>query len=262
MADGTTEDQEPLILSALNDYLYCPRRCALHRIEGVWVENAHTLSGSIEHEHADDPGYRQNVDELGVVLRIERALPLYCRKLNLVGKGDIVEFHRNQSQISDIRSQRSDNKAQRSDLRSQSSDSSPRSTRGPAIPHPVDYKLGPKRKWDNDEVQLCAQGICLEEMLGVRVPAGSVYHVKSRHRRRVEFDANLRMLTLRTIEEVRDLLVGDVVPQAELRPQCEGCSLHRVCMPELAGRSRRMEACREELFGRGAGWTRRPEVEW
>lgn len=247
MADGTTEDQEPLILSALNDYLYCPRRCALHRIEGVWVENAHTLSGVIEHEHADDPGYRQNVDELGVVLRIERALPLYCRKLNLVAKGDIVEFHRNESQRSDV-------KSQRSDVRSQG--------RGPAVPHPVDYKLGPKRKWDNDDVQLCAQGICLEEMMGVRVPAGSVYHVKSRHRRRVEFDANLRMLTLRTIEEVRDLLAGDVVPEAELRPQCEGCSLHRVCMPELAGRSRRMEACREELYGRGAGWTERPEVEW
>ena len=187
----------------------------------MWADNAHTLTGTIEHEHADDPGYRQNVDALGVVLRIERALPLYCRRLNLVGKGDIVEFHRDPAG-------------------------------GPAIPHPVDYKLGAKRKWDNDDVQLCAQAICLEEMLSVKAPAGSVYHVKSRHRRGVEFNANLRMLTLRTIEEVRDLLAGDIVPEAELRPQCEGCSLHAICMPELTVHSRRIEACRAELFGRGS----------
>lgn len=233
--------EEPLILSALNDFLYCPRRCALHRIEGVWVDNAHTLTGMLAHEKADDPGYRENVDALGVVLRIERALPLFCRRLNLVGKGDIVEFHRNPSQMSHLTSGTS---------------------RGAAIPHPVDYKLGPKRKWDNDEVQLCAQAICLEEMLGVAVPAGSVYHVKSRHRRKVIFDQKLRVLTLRVIEEVRDLLEQETVPPAVLKPQCEGCSLNAVCMPELQAGARRMEAYREELFGRGAGWTKRPETQW
>jgi CRISPR-associated exonuclease Cas4 len=234
-------DEDALQLRFLNDFLYCPRRCALHRIEGVWVDNAHTLSGTISHETADDPGYRQSVDALGVVLRIERALPLFCRKLNLIGKADIVEFHRDASQISDLRSQTS---------------------RGPAIPHPVDYKLGPKRKWDNDDVQLCAQAICLEEMLGVPVPAGSVYHVKSRHRRLVPFDPNLRLLTLRVIEQVRDLLAAGQVPPADLKPQCEGCSLHALCMPELQSGARRMDACREELFGRGIGSTQRPEIQW
>jgi CRISPR-associated exonuclease Cas4 len=209
--------EEPLILSALNDFLYCPRRCALHRIEGLWHANAYTVAGELAHQAADDPGYRQTLDAAGGALRVERALPLYCRKLNLVGKADIVEFHADPAG-------------------------------GPAIPMPVDYKLGPRRKWDNDDVQLCAQAICLEEMFAVPVPAGAVYHVASRRRRAVDFTPPLRLLTLRTIEDVRDLLAAGAVPPAELRPQCEGCSMHGVCLPELTGDSNKMERHHRRLF--------------
>lgn len=187
----TTGGEEPLILSALNDFLYCPRRCALHRLEGIWVANAFTVAGELAHQNADDPGYRQYLDSAGEALRIERALPLYCRKLNLVGKADIVEFHKN-------------------------------SGGGPAIPLPVDYKLGKRRKWDNDDVQLCAQTLCLEEMFGVPVPAGAVYHVTTRRRRPVPFSAELRELTLRTIEAVRDLLVREQSPRLSLGHNARG----------------------------------------
>ena len=208
-------DDDPLQLRFLNDYLYCPRRCALHRVEGLWSDNAFTLSGEIAHETADDPGYRQTVDALGTVLRIERALPLFSRRLNLVGKSDIVEFHRDPAG-------------------------------GPAIPRPVDYKLGKRRKWDNDDVQLCAQGMCLEEMLGVSVSAGAIYHVPTRRRREVPFTPELRLLTLRVIEEVRDLLAEQRVPAAVLRPQCQGCSMHATCLPELTQKPTSLE--------RAAGW--------
>ena len=113
---------------------------------------------------------------------------------------------------------------------------------------PVDYKLGPRRKWDNDDVQLCAQAICLEEMFGVVVPAGAVYHVTTRRRRAVPFTPQLRLLTLRTIEDVRDLLAAGTVPAAELRPQCEGCSMHGVCLPELTGEGDKMERYHRRLF--------------
>lgn len=217
MPGNTDGADDPLILSALNDFLYCPRRCALHRIEGIWQANVFTVSGELAHETADDPGYRQTLDAAGGALRVERALPLYCQKLNLIGKSDIVEFH-----------------------------ADPQG--GSAVPMPVDYKLGRRRKWDNDDVQLCAQGICLEEMFSVRVPAGAVYHVATRRRRPVLFTSELRDLTLRTIEAVRDLLAGTVVPVAGVRPQCEGCSVHDICLPELTGAVDSLDRHHQRLF--------------
>lgn len=211
---------DPLPLRLLNDYLYCPRRCALHQIEGVWVANAFTVSGELAHQNADDPGYRQYLAGAGAsptLLRAERALSLYCRRLNLSGKADIVEFHKDPGG-------------------------------GPAVPLPVDYKLGKKRKWDNDDAQLCAQALCLEEMFGVPVPAGAIYHVSTRRRRAVAFAPALRDLTLRTIDSIRDLLASRNVPPAELKPQCEGCSLHGVCMPEITGITDSLSRAHDSLF--------------
>jgi CRISPR-associated exonuclease Cas4 len=186
---------EPLPLSALNHFTYCPRRCALIHIEGVFVENAFTLEGSQAHEHADTPGY-ENI--AGV--RTVRALPLFSRNLGLVGKADIVEFRA-------------------------------------GVPYPVDYKRGQRKKWDNDDVQLCAQALCLEEMFQVVVPGGAIFHGASKRRRDVVFDGAIRNLTLETIKRVRSLLERREIPGAVLKPQCEGCSLHEICMPELAADS-------------------------
>ena len=215
-------DDDPLILSSLNDYLYCARRCALHRLEGIWEANAHTVAGDIAHEMADDPGYRQTAQGA----RIERALPLFSLRLNLIGKADIVEFRVAQG------------------------DSPVARAPGKAVeaPLPVDYKHGPRRKWDNDDVQLCAQALCLEEMFGTPVPCGAVYHVKTRRRRAVEFTPALRELTLQTIADVRQLLAGTAIPAAVLKPQCEGCSLRRTCLPELTGSPHSLDAAFAELF--------------
>jgi CRISPR-associated exonuclease Cas4 len=217
MTSNTAAAEEPLILSALNDFIYCPRRCALHRIEGLWNDNAFTVSGTLAHENTDDPGYRQYLDSACSPLRIERALPLFCHMLNLIGKADIVEFHADPAGSS-------------------------------AIPLPVDYKLGRRRKWDNDDVQLCAQAICLEEMFCVSVPRGAVYHVATRRRRPVPFTLELRDLTLRTIEAVRELLAAGNVPAAELKPQCAGCSMHTTCMPELTQSYKSLDRHYRQLF--------------
>ena len=203
---------DPVSISSLNDFLYCNRRCALHRLDALWVDNVWTVSGTLAHEHADDPGYRQTAQGA----RIERALPLFSEILGLIGKADIVEFWPG--------------------------------TDGRDIPLPVDYKLGKRRKWDNDDVQLCAQALCLEEMLGVNVPKGAIYHVKTRRRRDVIFTEDLRTLTIKTIDLVRALMLTDEVPPAVLKPQCEGCSVHAVCIPELENNSRELKAAHGKLF--------------
>lgn len=202
---------EPIILSALNQFLYCPRRCALIHVEGVFEESAYTLEGSLLHNRTDTPGVEERPG-----VRVVRALPLFSRRLGLVGKADVVEFHHQPD--------------------------------GSETPYPVDYKRGKRRRWDNDDVQLCAQGLCLEEMLQVGVPGGAIFHAGSKRRRDVIFDVALRALTERTIGEVRTLLASQRVPPAVLKPRCGGCSLHGVCLPELSERQDRVAAATRALF--------------
>jgi CRISPR-associated exonuclease Cas4 len=186
-------DLEPVLISALNQYLFCPRRCALMHIEGIWADNEHTVIGSLLHEHTDEPGY-ETAD--GVTLL--RALPLVSERYGLTGKADIVEVH-DDTYI------------------------------------PVEYKKGKRRKFENDDVQLCAQGLCLEEMFACEVAVGYIFHAASKRRREVIFDWRLREETKRTVEAVRLLLRDGVTPPAELKPRCDGCSLRGVCMPEVTG---------------------------
>ncbi|MGH9837075.1 MAG: CRISPR-associated protein Cas4 [Blastocatellia bacterium] len=185
--------EEPILISALNQYIFCPRRCALMHVEGIWADNEHTVVGSLLHDRADEPGYE--TDD-GVTLL--RALPLYSERYGLTGKADIVELREGE-------------------------------------PVPVEYKKGKRRKFDNDDVQLCAQAFCLEEMFATEVSRGFIYHAASRRRREVIFDWRLRAETERTIIAVREMLAAGRVPAAELKPRCDGCSLRGVCMPELTG---------------------------
>jgi CRISPR-associated exonuclease Cas4 len=190
-------------LSAVNQYLYCPRRAYLIHAEGIFVDNEHTLLGDQAHEHVDFPGYEQRAG-----WTLLRALPLYSDRLGLSGKADLVEVRRapGGESIAELR--------------------------------PVEYKKGPKRRFDNDDAQLCAQAFCLEEMFGLGIEAGSIYHASSQKRRDVCFDELLRGKTRETITALRRLIETREMPPAELRPQCEGCSLHEICLPEAAARPR------------------------
>jgi len=187
------DEREVIAISALNQYVFCPRRCALIHVEGIWRDNEHTVVGSLLHDHADEPGYE--TDE-GVTLL--RALPLYSERHGLTGKADIVELHDGE-------------------------------------PVPVEYKKGRRRRFENDDIQLCAQALCLEEMFACEVSRGFIYHAASRRRREVLFDWRLREETAATIKSVREMLAAGRVPAAELKPRCDGCSLRGVCMPELTG---------------------------
>lgn len=186
-----------IALSLLNDLLYCERRAGLKAIEGVRSTNEHTLLGDLVHEHVDLPGYEQRAG-----WTLLRALPVFSDRLGLSGKADLVEIRRE-------------------------------SPRGPILEaRPIEYKKGPKRKFDNDEVQLCAQALCLEEMFNIEIPSGAIYHAKSQRRREVLFDDLLRTKTLHAIDDLFALIAGGETPPAELKPQCDGCSLRDVCLPE------------------------------
>lgn len=153
-SETPSDDYPPL--SALNDFLFCPRRCALHRLEGLWRDNAHTAAGSLDHRRVH--AARDNDEG---PFRTARGLWLVSHRLRVVGVADLVEFR-------------------------------PNDAGRPDTPFPVEYKRGKRRRWDNDEVQLCRQAVCLEEMLGVAVPAGAVFHTLSKRRRDVVFDDALR----------------------------------------------------------------------
>ncbi len=222
-------------LSALNQFMFCPRRAALIHVEGIFKDNHHTLRGDIVHEHADLAGY-----EVVKGVTLLRALPVFSEKLGLSGKCDVVEVER--------RSPSTNLKSQISDLKSG----------GIAALRPVEFKLGKRRQWQNDDVQLCAQALCLEEMFGLSIPHGAVFHADSKRRREVEFTSGLRQLTENAVAELHALLRQSEIsnlkseiaplPAAVLRPACEECSLFDICLPKATCADSRAERLARQLF--------------
>lgn len=189
--------EEDLIpLSAIQHVMFCERQCALIHVEQLWVENLFTAEGRIMHERVDEKG-----QESRGALKIERGLPLRSLKLGLIGKADVVEFHR----------------------------------RGGGMwqPFPVEYKRGKPKPEDCDKVQLCAQAMCLEEMLGMEVPCGALYYGKTRRRLDVTFDSALREKTENAANKARKLIQEGITPKPNYTQKCKSCSLKAHCMPKL-----------------------------
>jgi CRISPR-associated exonuclease Cas4 len=185
------EEDQIVLISALEHYSYCPRQCALIHVERIFDENVFTLRGRHAHERADEA---HSDMENGV--RIERALPLWSDRLGLQGKGDVVEFHPDGRIV------------------------------------PVEYKNGPRRERRHDDVQLCAQAFCLEEMLGVSVEQGAVYSLQTHRRREVAFGDDLRDETLDMIVQVRAVQrSAGPLPPALNDARCPRCSLLDACVP-------------------------------
>jgi CRISPR-associated exonuclease Cas4 len=203
--EGWDED-ELVMISALEHWSYCPRQCALIHLEQTFDENLYTLKGRMMHERTDEP-----TGDSHDGLRIERALTLWSNRLGLVGKADVVEFHG-------------------------------------ATPYPVEYKHGPRRQWGHDDLQLCAQAICLEEMMGTTVPAGAVYHYGSRRRREVVFNEVLRVEVRGTVEAVRRMLARSHIPPPVNDARCRHCSLKESCLPSVVGDGDRVRAVCTSLF--------------
>jgi len=211
-------EDDLLPLSSLQHLVFCERQCALIHIERVWKDNPLTLEGSHMHERVDDAAVGR---ETRGDLIIDRALALRSLRLGLSGRADVVEFHRIGS-----------GEAPATGTGSLAVAIPLPGAKGLWFPFPVDYKHG-KPKLDRcDEVQLCAQALCLEEMLGAAVPRGALFYGKTQRRHDATFDAELRLQTQTAAARLHELLVSGVTPKAVKEPKCERCSLLAHCLPE------------------------------
>ena len=194
-------DDELLPISALQHLLYCPRRVALVHIEGLWAENRYTAEGNILHRRAHDP--RRGESRPGV--RITRGLQLRSYAHGLCGKADVVEFH-----------EAAEDEFSRIVI--------------------VEYKRGRPKPERNTEyrVQLCAQALCVEEMLGVTIPEGALYHGDARRRLSVPFDEALRSQTEAAARQLHDLIRSGATPAATRGKRCRNCSMKYLCVPKAS----------------------------
>lgn len=190
------DDDNLIPISALQHYLYCPRQCALIHVEQLWAENRQTAEGRLLHERADRPLVEQRHG-----VRTVTAMPLINLELGISGVADVVEFHA-----------------------------------GPAGERafPVEYKRGRPKAHRADEVQLCAQALCLEAMLGHPLEQGALFYGQTRRRTPVIFNTALRQLTLDVIQATRGMIDSGRTPLAEYQAKrCDACSLLELCQPRL-----------------------------
>ncbi len=204
-------DESPVPLSALQQYIYCPRRCALIHIERIWSENRFTAEGRLLHDKTDQPTMEKRKG-----MRTVTAMPLANESLGIAGVADVVEFH---------------------------------VTAQDEQPYPVEYKRGKPKAYRADEVQLCAQALCLEEMLEQSCPEGALFYGKTRRRQMVVFDDALRALTRQTIADTRALIESGKTPSAKYdTKRCDACSLFDDCQPKLLAHGHNVNAWLQEAL--------------
>lgn len=196
---------ETLQISGLQHFAYCPRQWALIHIEQQWQENERTADGRIFHDNAHD-GLSH---ELRGDILIVRGLRVFSEKLEISGICDVIEFHRDDVGVS---------------LSGYA---------GTWLPYPIEYKRGKPKENDADRLQLCAQAICLEEMLLCAIPEGSLYYGETRRREIVLLDTNLRTSVLQMLEQMRKYYHAGYTPKARKNKGCNACSLRDVCLPNL-----------------------------
>ncbi|WP_018289543.1 CRISPR-associated protein Cas4 [Verrucomicrobium sp. 3C] len=202
-APGERDDTgEPIPLSALQHAVYCLRQAALIHLERVWAENRSTAEGRVLHAVADKGGSRTARG-----IRRTMALPLSCRRLRIAGVADVVEFH------------------------------PLKGGHEGEVPYPIEYKRGKPKPHRADEVQLCAQALCIEEMTGLAVPEGALYYAETKRRVAISFDADLRSLTEETIAALAEVFAsGRTPPPTTERNRCHTCSLNQLCRPDVVAK--------------------------
>ena len=188
---------QTLYLSRLQHYLFCPRQCALIELECAWEENIFTAEGQVMHEKVNSGGH----DTRGNIKTV-RTLALGHTALGLEGIADVVEYHTDDA--------------------------------GNQMPFPIEYKRGKPKSHRADEVQLCAQALCLEDMHHCIVPKGALFYGKTRRRHAVDFDEELRQITLGAIDDCRHIIESGQTPKPIYSTsKCRNCSLKDHCHPKI-----------------------------
>lgn len=199
-------DDDLLALSGIQHFAFCPRQWALIHIEKLWAENVLTVEGKFLHEKADDPFFAET--RQGV--RTVRALPVISRELGLQGVIDVMEI----------------------------SEAKNGQTRAISI---IEYKRGRPKPDERDEVQICAQAMCVEEMLGVSLLYGFLFYGQTRRRVQVNYSPELRQKVKTYAAQMQEIFKSGKTPLATNTKNCRNCSMTDLCIPDLAAKTGRVK---------------------
>ncbi len=213
------QEEEYLQLSGLQHFAFCPRQWALIHIEKQWNENLRTVEGELFHKRAHDEQERERRGDLLIL----RGLPIVSHTLKLSGQCDVVEFHASGEGIS---------------LRGED---------GLWDPFPIEYKKGAPKENSADELQLCAQAVCLEEMLCCSITKGALFYGEIRRRSEVLFTDQLRKRVQDCAEEMHQLFRRGHTPKVKPAKFCNACSLKDLCLPGLMRKRDVAEYLKEAL---------------
>jgi CRISPR-associated exonuclease Cas4 len=199
------KEEDYLSLSGIQHFEFCRRQWALIHIEQQWQENVRTIEGEFLHERA----HNHELSEKRGDIIITRGLPVHSSMLGVSGICDVVEFHKSENGISLFNRD------------------------GLYNPVPIEYKRGMPKKNDADSMQLCAQAICLEEMLQCQISEGYLYYGETKHRLAVEFDTELRNKVADAFTEMHQMFNRRHTPKVKISKSCNACSLIDICIPKL-----------------------------
>ncbi len=198
-------EDDYLMLSGLQHFAFCRRQWALIHIEQQWAENIRTIDGQLFHKNAH---HGEATEKRGDLI-ITRGLHIKSAQLGISGICDVVEFHRSEEGIF------------------------LHSYEGLWQPYPIEYKKGEPKQDQIDELQLCAQAMCLEEMLLCQIPKGSLFYGENRRRTEIEFNDSLRNQVQLMTKEMHELMQKGYTPKSKLQKGCNACSLKEICVPKL-----------------------------
>ncbi len=198
-------EDEYLMLSGIQHFVFCRRQWALIHIEQQWAENTRTIDGRILHDRVHDIHFRETRKDVVTV----RALPVSSSVLGISGECDAVEFHRSEKGVFIPR------------------------LHGNYTVVPIEYKRGKPKEDLSDTMQLLLQALCLEEMLSVTIPYGYLYYGETKHRSKIVFTEELRSRAQENVAEMHQLFRRQHTPKAKRTKACNACSLKNICLPVL-----------------------------
>ena len=198
-------EDDYLMLSGIQHFAFCRRQWGMIHIEQQWAENYRTTAGELIHKKAHDEGSFEKHGNLLIV----RGMRISSHELGVSGQCDVVEFHQNENGVELF------------------------GYDGKWKPIPIEYKRGKPKENNADQLQLCAQAICLEEMFQTIILDGYLYYGENRRRSHVDFTDELRETVKKMTKEMHDLFQRGHTPNVRPSKQCKACSLENLCIPKL-----------------------------
>lgn len=214
-------EDEYLQLSGIQHFVFCRRQWALIHLEQQWRENLRTVEGELLHERAHDEDFCERRGDLLTV----RGLRVQSPTLGISGSCDVVEFCADPAGVSLA------------------------GREGTWLPYPVEYKRGSSKETDADRLQLCAQAMCLEEMLCCAIPEGALYYGETRRRERVALTEELRRTVQDGFAQMQEYRRRGYTPKVKTGSFCRACSLRELCLPKLCKSPSAREYIQRELEG-------------